>query len=72
MSYVGDCTFIFFCSGPSAQAENLGGGTSAGAFDLSDGGRQAQVFSTGPGDFRLRISPGSDTARWSAWVEDWY
>ncbi|MEO6859778.1 MAG: protein kinase [Solirubrobacteraceae bacterium] len=72
MNYVGGCTFIVFCSGPSAQAENVATGAAVGSFDLSDGGRQTQVFSTGPGTFSLRIAPGSDTARWSAWIEDWY
>jgi hypothetical protein len=72
MSYVGDCTFILFCSGPNAQAENLSTGTDLGSFGLTDGGRQTQDFATGPGTFQLRISPGSDTARWSAWIEDWY
>ena len=72
MSYVGDCTFIFVCSGPNAQAENVATGTDLGSFGLSDGARQTQDFATGPGRFQLRISPGSDTARWSAWIEDWY
>ena len=71
MNYVGGCTFIVFCSGPSAQAENVATGAAVGSFDLSDGGRQTQVFSTGPGTFRLRIAPGSESARWSAWIEDW-
>jgi serine/threonine-protein kinase len=72
MSYVGNCTFIVFCSGPSAQADNLTTGATVDSFGLSDGARRSQEFATGPGRFRLRISPGSDTARWSAWVEDWY
>jgi hypothetical protein len=72
MSYVGTCTFILFCSGPSASAESVGSGSTAGSFDLSDGGRQTRQFTTGPGSFQLRISPGSDTARWTAWIEDSY
>jgi hypothetical protein len=72
MNFVGTCTFILFCSGPSAAVDNLASGGAAGGFGLSDGGRQTQEFSAGPGTFRLRISPGSDQSRWSAWVEDWY
>ncbi|HEX8978060.1 MAG TPA: PASTA domain-containing protein, partial [Solirubrobacteraceae bacterium] len=72
MSYIGDCTFILFCSGPSAQVDRAATGTPVGSFGLTDGGRQTQQFATGPGTFRLRIAPGADAARWSAWVEDWY
>jgi hypothetical protein len=72
MNFVGTCTFILFCSGPSAAVDNLASGGAGGGFGLSDGGPQTQEFSTGPGTFRLRISPGSDQSRWSAWVEDWY
>jgi hypothetical protein len=72
MNFVGSCTFVIFCSGPSAQVENMATGETAGGFGLSDGGRQTHSFAAGPGSFRLRISPGSDTARWSAWIEDWY
>lgn len=72
MSYLGDCTFILFCSGPSAAVDSVATGAPVGSFGLSDGGRQTQGFATGPGAFRLRISPGADAARWSAWIEDWY
>jgi serine/threonine protein kinase len=72
MGYQGTCTFIFWCSGPGADVENTASGSSVSSFGLSDGGRQVREFDTGPGDYRLRISPGSDTARWSAWVEDYY
>ena len=71
-AYQGTCTLIFICSGPSAGVDNIATGSTVGSFDLSDGGRQTRLFSTGPGTFRLQITPGSDTARWSAWVEDWY
>jgi serine/threonine-protein kinase len=71
LNFVGSCTFIVFCSGPSAEVGNIATGGAAG-FGLSDGGRQTHEFTTGPGTFRLRISPGSDSSRWSAWVEDWY
>ncbi|MGI8505535.1 MAG: protein kinase domain-containing protein [Solirubrobacteraceae bacterium] len=72
MGYRGTCTFIFFCSGPGAQVDNLETGAAVSGFGLSDGGRQTRVFDAGSGEYRLRISPGSDTARWSMWVEDYY
>ncbi len=70
MGYQGTCTFIFWCSGPNAQLTGPAG-ASAG-FGLSDGGRQARIFRSGPGVYRLAVSPGSDTARWSMSVEDYY
>jgi hypothetical protein len=30
------------------------------------------VFGSGRGDYRLTVAPGSDSARWSLWVEDYY
>ncbi len=72
MSYVGTCTFIFFCSGPSATVTNLGTGATLDSFGLSEGTSQTRVFRSGPGSYRIQISPGSDTARWSVTVEDYY
>ncbi len=72
MAYQGTCTFIFWCSGPQAQVENVATGATVGSFGLNDGGRQARVFSGGPGVYRLTISPGADSAQWQAWVEDYY
>jgi hypothetical protein len=72
MSYQGTCTFVVFCSGPGAQVDNTVTGSQLPGFSLSDGGRQTRVFDTGPGDYRLAVSPGSDTARWSMYVEDYY
>ncbi|MEA2212638.1 MAG: eukaryotic-like serine/threonine-protein kinase [Solirubrobacteraceae bacterium] len=72
MSYVGSCTFIVFCSGPSAQVDSPASAATVDSFGLNDGARQSRGFATGPGTFRLRVAPGTDTARWSAWVEDWY
>jgi eukaryotic-like serine/threonine-protein kinase len=72
MSYGGTCTFIFVCSGPTARAANLTRGTSAGSFDLNEGSGQIWTFPTGPGLYQVRISPGSDSATWSAQVQDWY
>ncbi len=71
MSYQGTCTLIFFCSGPQAGVTNLSSGETAG-FGLSDSGRQAHPFGLGAGDYELKLTPGSDTARWTVWVEDYY
>jgi hypothetical protein len=71
MGFQGTCTLIFWCSGPQLQVAGPGGST-AGSFGMSDGGRQTHVFSDGAGDYRLTISPGSDSAHWQVWVEDWF
>jgi hypothetical protein len=72
MGYQGTCTFIFVCSGPSAHVANLTKGTDAGSFDLNEGSGQIWMFPTGPGVYQVKISPGSDTATWSAQVQDYY
>jgi hypothetical protein len=71
MGYVGTCTFVIFCSGPSAQVTRTSGSYNVG-FGLNDGDRQTRVFQSGPGVYRLQISPGNDTARWSMSIEDHY
>lgn len=40
MSYQGTCTFVFFCSGPSARVIALRSGQTVDGFDLSDGSSQ--------------------------------
>jgi hypothetical protein len=72
MSYIGTCTFVVFCNGPSATVTRPLTGSQVGGFGLNDGGRQTQGLATGPGEYRLTISPGSDTTRWSAYIEDYY
>ena len=72
MGYQGTCTFIFFCSGPSAQVANLGSWSDTAGFDLNDGSGQTQVFKSGPGLYQITVSPGNDTARWSIEVQDYY
>ncbi len=71
MAFEGTCTWVIFCSGPSATVTNAQTGARTG-FGLSDGGRQTRVFGAGRGDYRLTVSPGSDSARWSLWIEDYY
>jgi eukaryotic-like serine/threonine-protein kinase len=72
MRYDGVCTFIFWCSGPSAQATRLSNGWSANSFSLNTGENQTRVFQTGPGIYQVQITPGSDTAFWTVEVEDYY
>jgi hypothetical protein len=71
MGFEGTCTFVIFCSGPSAQVTRASGSYTMG-FGLNDGGRHSRLFQSGPGLYRLTVSPGDDTARWSMSVEDYY
>ncbi len=72
MGFEGTCTFIFFCSGPNAEVDNVASGATVDSFGLSDGGRQTRTFDTGAGVYDLTVSPGDDSARWQVWVEDYY
>jgi len=72
MGYEGMCTFIFICSGPSAQVVNLNHSSDQTKFGLNQGSGQTQVFKSGPGLYQISVQPGSDTARWSIEVEDYY
>jgi PASTA domain len=72
MGFQGTCTLLFICSGPRAEVANLSNGTTAAGFDLGDGSGQKRVVQSGPGLYQIRISPGSDTARWSIEVQDYY
>jgi eukaryotic-like serine/threonine-protein kinase len=72
MGYDGTCTFIFFCSGPSVTVTNATSGATVSQFDLSEGSDQAQVFTSGPGTYDIRVTPGSDNAHWSIQVQDDY
>jgi eukaryotic-like serine/threonine-protein kinase len=72
MAYQGTCTFIFFCSGPTAHVANLATGSSVDEFGLDDGGAKTQTVSSGPGRYQISVSPGDDDARWSFEVDDYY
>jgi hypothetical protein len=72
MSYQGTCTLIFICSGPSATVKNLSTGATVDHFDLGEGSGRSRSFPSGPGVYEITISPGSDSARWSVRVEDYY
>jgi serine/threonine protein kinase len=72
MSYEGTCTLLVVCFGPSAEVENLhGSGSSFGSFELGEGENETHTFDSGPGLYRLMISGGHDSARWSMTVEDY-
>ncbi len=72
MGYVGTCTLIFICSGPSATLTDAHSGVTLDNFDLGQGSGQTRTFHTGPGVYQLSVSPGSDTARWNIEVQDLY
>jgi serine/threonine-protein kinase len=72
MAYDGSCTLLLFCSGPSAQVSELNSGANVTQFDLGEGTGQTRVVGSGPGTYQIRVTPGSDTARWSIAVDDYY
>jgi hypothetical protein len=72
MRFDGVCTWIFFCSGPTARVVNVATGATVARFGLSDGGEQYRSLATGPGEYEIRVQPGGDTASWSVGVEDLY
>jgi serine/threonine-protein kinase len=71
MAYEETCLLLVYCLGPSAEADNLETGSSAGSFDLGEGS-SSHTFHNGPGLYRLAIAGGRDSARWSMTVEDYY
>ncbi len=72
MAYEGTCLLLLVCLGPSAEAQNLETGTSFGGFELAEGSSETHTFNSGPGLYRLDVSGGRDSARWSMTVEDYY
>jgi eukaryotic-like serine/threonine-protein kinase len=72
MAYVGTCTLLVVCFGPSAEVDNLRTSANFDQFELGEGGRETRTFTSGPGLYRLSISGGHDSARWSMTVEDYY
>jgi hypothetical protein len=72
MAYVGSCTLVFVCFGPSAEASNLRTGTSFDGFDLSAGSGHGHTFDSGPGLYRIDVSGGQDSARWTMTIQDYY
>jgi hypothetical protein len=72
MSYDGVCTFVFFCSGPTAHVRSADGATALGTFSLNSGSDQLHSFHSGPGVYQVTITPGDDSANWSVQIEDYY
>jgi hypothetical protein len=72
MQYDGTCTFLFICSGPSAKVAALAGASPGDGFDLNEGHDQTHEFDSGGGLYEITVSPGSDKARWSMHIEDYY
>jgi hypothetical protein len=72
MAYSGTCTFIIFCSGPTAHVVSLDRATTVSTFDLSDGSNEIQTFAAAAGTYQVRISPGDDSATWSVQIQDYY
>ena len=72
MGYQGLCTLIFFCSGPSAEVVRPAAGSTVTQLSLGQGDGQTQIFKSGPGLYQIDVQPGSDSARWSITVEDYY
>lgn len=72
MEYEGTCTLLLVCLGPSAEAINLHDGAGFDSFELGEGDSETHTFNSGPGLYRVLVSGGHDSARWSMTVEDYY
>jgi hypothetical protein len=72
MSYEGTCLLVITCFGPSARALHAASGSTSGSFDLGEGSGQTHTFTSGPGVYRVQVSGGQDSARWSMTIQDYY
>jgi serine/threonine-protein kinase len=72
MGYQGACTFLVFCSGPSATVTNITSGATVDQFGLGEGDNKTRIFDTGPGTYQISVSAGSDSADWSIKIDDYY
>jgi serine/threonine protein kinase/beta-lactam-binding protein with PASTA domain len=72
MGYQDTCTFLLFCSGPSATVTNVSSGATIDQFDLGEGDNKTRIFNTGPGIYQITVSAGNDSAQWSIKVDDYY
>jgi hypothetical protein len=71
MAFQGTCTWILFCSGPTARITD-GTGRYVAGFGLQNGTNQVQTFTSGPGAYTIQVTPGGDRAGWSVQVQDLY
>ena len=72
MSIPGTCLLLVVCEGPSAEARDLRTGSGFGGFELSEGESHTHVFNSGPGLYRVVVSGGRDSGRWTMTVQDYY
>jgi eukaryotic-like serine/threonine-protein kinase len=72
MHYIGTCTWIFWCSGPTGSVVRLSNGWVGPRFGLGNGSGETRLFESGPGVYQVGISPGGDDAGWSVQVQDYY
>ncbi len=72
MSYEGSCTLLLVCFGPSAEVEDIHTGSTFDSFELGEGESETHMFDSGPGLYRLKVSGGHDSARWSMTAYDYY
>jgi hypothetical protein len=72
MAFHGTCTWILFCSGPTARVIDTATGRYVAGFGLQDGAGQVQGVDTGAGSYEIQVTPGGDDAGWSLQVQDLY
>jgi hypothetical protein len=72
MGFQGTCTWIIFCSGPTARVVNVTTGQTVRGFGLQNGSNQTQSFASGAGTYEVQVTPGGDDAGWSVQVQDYY
>ena len=72
MGFHGTCTWILFCSGPTARVVDPGTGRYVAGFGLQNGTGQVQSFTSGAGSYDVHVTQGGDDAGWSLQVQDLY
>lgn len=72
MGFHGTCTWILFCSGPTARVVDARTRRYVAGFGLQNGTGQVQSFTSGAGSYDVRVTPGGDDAGWSLQVQDLY
>jgi hypothetical protein len=72
MAFRGTCTWILFCSGPTARVTDAGTGGYVAGFGLQNGTGQVQTLDSGAGSYEVQVTPGDDDAGWSLQVQDDY
>jgi serine/threonine-protein kinase len=72
MAFQGTCTWVLFCSGPTARVVDAANGGYVAGFGLQDGTGQVQSFDNVAGSYEIQVTPGGDDAGWSVQVQDLY